>query len=44
MLRLTVMATHTEAQLRTAGEVVAAAVHAARETHGEGLPAARSVA
>lgn len=42
VLRLTVMATHTAAQLREAGEIVAAAVHAARaELDGAAVPAPR---
>ena len=44
VLRLTVMATHTDAQLRTAGELVAAAVHAAQDRYGDDVPARRSVA
>jgi 8-amino-7-oxononanoate synthase len=42
VLRLTVMATHTAAQLREAGEIVAAAVHAARaDLEGPAVPAQR---
>ncbi|WP_051515813.1 aminotransferase class I/II-fold pyridoxal phosphate-dependent enzyme [Candidatus Blastococcus massiliensis] len=44
VLRLTVMATHNEAQLRAAGELVAAAVRAAQGEHGDGVDDRRSVA
>lgn len=44
VLRLTVMATHTATQLRTAAELVAAAVHAAQDRYEDHVPARRNVA
>lgn len=42
VLRLTVMATHSEQQLRTAGALVAAAVHAGQEAYGDETALRRS--